>query len=815
LSSPRATFCGECGQQLDSAGNLRHLETIKDITEEVRVQIRNVTDKSSAKRIESINALGAMRCVDACDCLGNALKDPDRQVRLHALRALENIGELAYHQIVMGLLEGFPDVRKLAATILGRMGKKEAIIPLISTLKEKDNLVRLSSVRALGSISIGEDRDSVKRWRLNALVRSLRDPDWDVQQAAKIALIKAGPLACDSLRDACGDRDALMRKSAAEILSKIEQSQRTADTQQGGSFAEVESRADETKNRAEGDTKVDLGSVEDRAKAIQDRINDVFKRKAMSGYESEVIAENVQIPISKAVRTEAVRTVQSPPSPSSPESVVNVKGVPTSIRLEASNMHPVVHEVVSFTAALTAGTTPVSKSVTIWHKLKGARYDDITMDSPCKFTKNWRFSGIRHYYATFAGDGIHAASTSAALDINVGAHASTETDRIHEAFGKHPSVSESSEKQPAYELAQLDVSHQKRCQRCDSVFEPHAQEASQVLCKQCFAEEQNAEAVDTALGLTTCVYCKRKFKPNDVSILTGFCSKACSAKAQDAAKLENQLARPTEAPPEGALAVHVAGQSDTGLAAASTQNLDSSCDIPNWSYETLLNARVTQYGGPYKDIAAFAVPFYKLLCGLLNDVLVDWHTKIMISSALGYLVLAEDVIPDQEDNGLIDDIFIMADVLQDLKEHFSERIEDNWDEDDDICSTIDTMHDACYDLVQSQAWEILQRVGLQKFRDLELEEYSGDYPKRLARVAQEKRELLGLLAYVMRQMGHKKVDRSRVENIRRQIEQSGNAAEINRIIELAKKDHDIKVKDEGLDEFKEEYEREMNEMLWK
>ena len=67
--------------------------------------------------------------------------------------------------------------------------------------------------------------------------------------------------------------------------------------------------------------------------------------------------------------------------------------------------------------------------------------------------------------------------------------------------------------------------------------------------------------------------------------------------------------------------------------------------------------RVAQYAGQHREIVASAVPFYDLLCELLNDRPIDWPTKIMISSALGYLVLEEDVIPDYTEHGLIHMMF--------------------------------------------------------------------------------------------------------------------------------------------------------------
>jgi HEAT repeat protein len=89
-----------------------------DANPDVQILIKNVTDISSTERVNSINALGAMKCVEACECFNHVLRDRDRQVRMSALRALENIREPVYPQIVAGLKYGSADVRELAADVL-------------------------------------------------------------------------------------------------------------------------------------------------------------------------------------------------------------------------------------------------------------------------------------------------------------------------------------------------------------------------------------------------------------------------------------------------------------------------------------------------------------------------------------------------------------------------------------------------------------------------------------------------------------------------------------------------------------------------
>src|SRR5665647_706111 len=118
-----------------------------------QVLIRNVLDTSSTERVVSIYKLGAMKCVEACECLTHVLRDQDRQVRMSALGALENIGKPAYPQIVAGLNYGSPDVREAAAEVLGRMNNVDAVSPLTAVLLDRDKHVRLAAVRSLANIS--------------------------------------------------------------------------------------------------------------------------------------------------------------------------------------------------------------------------------------------------------------------------------------------------------------------------------------------------------------------------------------------------------------------------------------------------------------------------------------------------------------------------------------------------------------------------------------------------------------------------------------------------------------------------------------
>ena len=97
---------------------------------------------------------------------------------------------------------------------------------------------------------------------------------------------------------------------------------------------------------------------------------------------------------------------------------------PTQLSLTASNTTPAVNQQVTFTATLKSGTTPLpSKSVSIYHTLNGVRYNDTTKTSNATgqitLTTSFASTGLRSYYATFAGNSSYQASTSSVVTVNV------------------------------------------------------------------------------------------------------------------------------------------------------------------------------------------------------------------------------------------------------------------------------------------------------------------------------------------------------------------------------------------------------------
>ena len=233
----------------------------------------------------------------------------------------------------------------------------------------------------------------------------------------------------------------------------------------------------------------------------------------------------------------------------------------------------------------------------------------------------------------------------------------------------------------------------------------------------------------------------------------------------------------------------------------------------NFEYYDVLIQNVKNYEGPNKKLQMNCPIFFKLLCNILNDKFTDWHTKMMISSAIAYFVLEEDIIPDHKEQGYIDDLFIVSFVLKEIKDNSPELIDENWLYEEDIFARIDDVYLQTSEILGDLTYEILRKVGLHKFRTLELEEYSGSYPQKLSKIASEKRELLGIVVFLLNKLHNKKLKATSVEQIKNMLQESGEFDEINRLIELSKIDHKycVGTRKDDEDNFEDILERRLKE----
>ncbi|MBI5002099.1 DUF1232 domain-containing protein [Candidatus Woesearchaeota archaeon] len=204
-------------------------------------------------------------------------------------------------------------------------------------------------------------------------------------------------------------------------------------------------------------------------------------------------------------------------------------------------------------------------------------------------------------------------------------------------------------------------------------------------------------------------------------------------------------------------------------------------------YEDLKEA-VSINGGEHHNILIYCPEFFKLLCNILIDDNSDWNTKILINCALAYFVLPEDVIPEHKygAEGYIDDLFLCSYVLKEIKDNIDEGlITKNWEGNEDIVELIDDIYSKSKILISEHYLKILRLVGLRKYSSLDLDERQSDYPRRIARLADEKRELLGLLSFLVSKIyGQPRLRQA--EQLKQFIEQHEDYGEIQRIISIAK-----------------------------
>jgi uncharacterized membrane protein YkvA (DUF1232 family) len=203
-------------------------------------------------------------------------------------------------------------------------------------------------------------------------------------------------------------------------------------------------------------------------------------------------------------------------------------------------------------------------------------------------------------------------------------------------------------------------------------------------------------------------------------------------------------------------------------------------------YESLKET-IKNYSGEYEDLVKHCPELFDLLCKIINDKYADWNTKLMIGAALAYFVLPEDIIPDNEEAGYVDDLFIVCHVLKEIKDKVSaDLITANWEGEADILHLVDDIYDRSSRVVAKHTIDILRKVGLQKYESMDLYGYSGSYKEKLVRLGNEKRELLGLLAFLVKQFYRANVRGWKMKQIEDFLKQHGDYDEITRLIELSK-----------------------------
>ena len=153
----------------------------------------------------------------------------------------------------------------------------------------------------------------------------------------------------------------------------------------------------------------------------------------------------------------------------------------------------------------------------------------------------------------------------------------------------------------------------------------------------------------------------------------------------------------------------------------------------------------------HKKMTRYVPQFFELLCNIITDNRADWNTRLIISSALSYFVMPDDIIPDSEKGlGYIDDVYITAFVLKKIVDDIDpELITENWYGDEDIIKLVNKLYTESQLILGERCPQVLELVGLRKYLSADLAYANNNYPERMVRLVDERNELIGLLAFIL------------------------------------------------------------------
>lgn len=144
---------------------------------------KKLNDKEQFIQQESVKLLGKIGDKRAVDPLLVLLDNENETLRLLAIRSLQKIGDQkALDPIIKSLEDDYWGCRNDAAQALGDFGDNRAVIPLIKAMDDNEWLVRKDAAEALGKIGDSHATD--------VLIIALKDPDNRVQAVAAEALGK-------------------------------------------------------------------------------------------------------------------------------------------------------------------------------------------------------------------------------------------------------------------------------------------------------------------------------------------------------------------------------------------------------------------------------------------------------------------------------------------------------------------------------------------------------------------------------------------------------------------------------------------------
>ncbi len=132
-------------------------------------------------------------------------------------------------------------------------------------------------------------------------------------------------------------------------------------------------------------------------------------------------------------------------------------------------------------------------------------------------------------------------------------------------------------------------------------------------------------------------------------------------------------------------------------------------------FDQLLEEDIAAYEGRHDDLIYQAPALYRLLVSLLDDPRLPLRLRPLVISAIAYLILPADIIPEEIEGpyGYVDDIFLCAFMADRIGKEIGsyDILVDNWDGEAPLLPLIEDILGQEEALIGENRGKILDYVG--------------------------------------------------------------------------------------------------------
>ncbi len=204
------------------------------------IQFYNSLQPGDRKRIALLHVLGILKDPSSMQIMYDALKDPDQEIRMTAIKELGKFGREALGPLTDAMHDPDPYVRAAAVESLGDIGLP-VLDQLITALKDPDGHIRAAALKGIskigeaGQFMLVQTLDDPDRQVRRAVAHLLEESGWKPKYTtdrlsylfAKEAfdeLIQIGPASVDTLAKGVHDADPDIQERSRQALAAIRDS---------------------------------------------------------------------------------------------------------------------------------------------------------------------------------------------------------------------------------------------------------------------------------------------------------------------------------------------------------------------------------------------------------------------------------------------------------------------------------------------------------------------------------------------------------------------------------------------------------------